>query len=575
MNQVETQQELLELIRANYSPQHIEVNHKTLRYALYARKSTLAEDRQERSIDDQIRDCTERIIKPEGLRVVKVIQEKASAKDPDTRLQFQQLINDIKAGRINGLISWHPDRLARNMKDAGEIIDLLDKMTLKDLRFATSTFENNPTGKMLLGISFVLSKQYSEHLSESVSRGNRRATEDDGEFIGKFKHGYYVDENRHLYPDEKNFLIVKQMFSMRLEGASQKDIRDWLNTTNYQVRKQGKDPRAFTWDKDDVSKVLRDPVYAGILKYGTSVVNLSEKYDFTPIISPKEFIKLNKVDGIQSKKILSAQTALRGSVRANLMRGMVYCGFCNKSLSSSLTSKKRPDGEKVWYYHYKCETESCEFKNKSIKASVVINFAREFFGEYMFVTKDNYKLYVQDAKSDIKFRVQDIDSLIHSLTTRIGKAREDYNSTKELLKQNPELEKHYNLDTLKGVLDDLEVKMSDLVQRKSDTKGSIAPYEKYLELLQSIPVILSEMKDMNAMDAVMRKFFSNFTVKQFGKGKEQRWEIDYKLKEPWQGFLESNNFVFGRGERAQTFDLSVPNRARYQLRHTPMCVRLG
>ncbi len=26
----------------------------------------------------------------------------------------------------------------------------------------------------------------------------------------------------------------------------------------------------------------------------------------------------------------------------------------------------------------------------------------------------------------------------------------------------------------------------------------------------------------------------------------------------------------GRGERAQTFDLSVPNRARYQLRHTPM-----
>jgi hypothetical protein len=30
------------------------------------------------------------------------------------------------------------------------------------------------------------------------------------------------------------------------------------------------------------------------------------------------------------------------------------------------------------------------------------------------------------------------------------------------------------------------------------------------------------------------------------------------------------NDLFGRGERTQTFDLSVPNRARYQLRHTPM-----
>ena len=33
-----------------------------------------------------------------------------------------------------------------------------------------------------------------------------------------------------------------------------------------------------------------------------------------------------------------------------------------------------------------------------------------------------------------------------------------------------------------------------------------------------------------------------------------------------------NKIPLGRGERAQTFDLSVPNRARYQLRHTPIGV---
>lgn len=29
---------------------------------------------------------------------------------------------------------------------------------------------------------------------------------------------------------------------------------------------------------------------------------------------------------------------------------------------------------------------------------------------------------------------------------------------------------------------------------------------------------------------------------------------------------------YGRGERTRTFDLTVPNRARYQLRHTPIGV---
>ena len=34
--------------------------------------------------------------------------------------------------------------------------------------------------------------------------------------------------------------------------------------------------------------------------------------------------------------------------------------------------------------------------------------------------------------------------------------------------------------------------------------------------------------------------------------------------------VQMDGFFLGRGERTQTFDLSVPNRARYQLRHTPI-----
>ncbi len=177
----------------------ISVDPAKLRYFLYARKSTQGEDRQERSIPDQVKDCMDRSVIPKGLTVVRVIEESQSAKEPDTRGKFRKMIDDIKAGKADGIISWHPDRLSRNMKEAGEIIDLVDKGVIKDLQFATSSFENTPTGKMLLGMSFVLSKQYSEHLSESVTRGNRRVTES-GACLAKFKHGYFLREIASYFP---------------------------------------------------------------------------------------------------------------------------------------------------------------------------------------------------------------------------------------------------------------------------------------------------------------------------------------------------------------------------------------
>ncbi|OGL95107.1 hypothetical protein A2348_05075 [Candidatus Uhrbacteria bacterium RIFOXYB12_FULL_58_10] len=88
------------------------------------------------------------------------------------------MIEDIKRGKYDAILTWHPDRLARNMADAGKVIDLLDKKIIKNLTFATFSFDDTPMGKMLLGISFVLSKQYSGHLSEMVTRRQRRTLEE-------------------------------------------------------------------------------------------------------------------------------------------------------------------------------------------------------------------------------------------------------------------------------------------------------------------------------------------------------------------------------------------------------------
>lgn len=555
MNSTEltTPEALLELLRAGRPEDKLKVDTSVVRYALYARKSTQGDEKQERSIKDQINDCMERVLVPLGITPVKVIKEKFSAKEPDTRKKFQALIEDIKAGRINGIISWHPDRLARNMKDAGEIIDLLDKGTLRDIKFATFTFENNPAGKMLLGLSFVLAKQYSEHLSENVLRGNRRYTEDAGEFLGKFKHGYYIDTNRHLVPDT-TFTMIQQMFAMRLEGKAQTEIRDWINEQGYKLRKRGQDPKPYVWDKDDVSKLMRDTTYAGVLKWGdSSIVDLIKKYGFIPMISVDDFFKINKIKDFSAAAIQSATTVKSGDIRANLLRGMVRCGACDQKLTSMIIDKKNKYGDTLrGYYYYKCETPGCRMKNKAARAKLIIDAAKEFFGTYLFVTQENYAVYVADAKKALKAKNTELDASINSLKGQLSQKEQRYEQTKTLLLGNAELAEHYDLNALKAEEDSLRARLNKLTDRRSHTKESIATYDQYLKLLESTPVILGKIHDMDVMDALLRIFFLNFTIQPTADGTFKGSQVLYKLKEPWDGFLKDEKFVLGAGDGTLT-----------------------
>lgn len=543
MDNINTPQQLLMFLQGNLDAEKAEnVEPKNLKYVLYARKSTTDDERQERSIPDQIQDCMKSCIVPNNLNVVKIVEEKYSAKEPDVRPRFREVIDDIKAGRYEGLIAWHPDRLSRNMKEAGEIIDLLDKGILKDLRFATSTFENSPTGKMLLGISFVLSKQYSEHLSESVTRGNRNITER-GEFLGKQKHGYWITQDRKLYPDEKNFIFIKQAFEKRLEGQSQPDIMKWLNRTGYMVRRLQNDPEPFTWDKDSVHKLLRDPLYAGVLKYGKHYVNLTALYDFTPAVSVEDFFKINKTSKFSSSKLVSSMMAKsKGSVRANYLRGIVICGECSKPFSSGITPKKLKDGSVKEYYYYKCETLTCPFRNKSVRSTVVTAYVVHFLKEHQFITRENYDYWINRAKDVQKQSLKEKESRVASLSKTIAVKEKEYQQTKDLIRNNPVLQEHFNLKEQKTEIDKLKDEQRRLLDERQAVKDALPTYKKYLELFENTSVFLIDEEDGEQKDSVVRLFFSNFVI-------NDRSVSVAKLNEPWDGFVKSNNFVRGRGDR--------------------------
>ncbi len=60
------------------------------------------------------------------------------------------------------------------MWDWWRIIEFVNEYKLKDLRFCTQQFSKDANWKMLLWLAFVLSKQYSDKLSDDVSKRNKK-----------------------------------------------------------------------------------------------------------------------------------------------------------------------------------------------------------------------------------------------------------------------------------------------------------------------------------------------------------------------------------------------------------------
>ncbi|MEK7059686.1 MAG: recombinase family protein, partial [Patescibacteria group bacterium] len=259
------------------------------RYVIYLRKSTDDEAKQVRSIDDQRDECMAMAI--DALHIdpskIVVLEESASAKISGNRPIFDDMLQGFRTGKYHGLISWSPDRISRNMKEAGEVIELIDHEIIQDLQFKTYQFENTPNGKMMLGILFATSKQYSDKLAVDVKRGSDGNIKD-GKYNGVIKKGYYVDvSNNYFVPDSYNWNLLRVAVDMRLyENKSNVEIAQFLNDSGLSSRKdQDEDYVRVNITKQMVGKLFEDSFYFGLYQYGNNIVNLMDIYNFVPLIT--------------------------------------------------------------------------------------------------------------------------------------------------------------------------------------------------------------------------------------------------------------------------------------------------
>ena len=181
-----------------------------MKYFLYARKSTDEDDKQLLSIDAQLAELREHARK-ESLTVAREFVESRTAKIPG-RPVFNAMMREIERGQADGILAWHPDRLARNSVDGGRIIYALDTGALNALKFPAFWFENTPQGKFMLQIAFGQSKYYVDNLSENVKRGIRQKIRL-GWFPSKPPIGYLNEPRlRTIVVDPVRAPLVRKLF---------------------------------------------------------------------------------------------------------------------------------------------------------------------------------------------------------------------------------------------------------------------------------------------------------------------------------------------------------------------------
>src|SRR3989344_46167 len=202
-----------------------------MKYVIYARKSTEDEDRQVLSIEAQLAELQEYSAK-EKFDIVASLCEAKTAREPG-RMKFAEMLSFIESGKADGIISCHPDRLARNSVDGGRIIHMVDRGLISALQFPTHWFDPTPQGLFMLQIAFGQSKYYVDNLRENVTRGMRQKIRN-GVWPLWAPLGYLINPKTRgidITPNKES--KVKKLFELYATGNY--NLRAFLDCSNTRV----------------------------------------------------------------------------------------------------------------------------------------------------------------------------------------------------------------------------------------------------------------------------------------------------------------------------------------------------
>ena len=332
-------------------------------YFLYTRKSTDTEDKQIRSIEDQLA-VLRALAKENGLQIAREFIEKQSAKQPGRPI-FNDMLSRVGQGEAQGVLCWKLDRLSRNPIDGGQITWMLQRGIIQNIQTHDRSYR--PTDNMLaMAVELGMANQFILDLAANTKRALVEKAKR-GEYPTIAPIGYFNDPRRKtIVVDHRRAKIVKEAFRLYAEGnLTLESIADHFKTQGV-FSKNGR-----KLSRDRITNILSNPFYYGHFRYAGEIYE--GKYE--PLITKKLFDKAQ-----ETMKRRGWQDRKENDPRP--LCGLLKCGECGCSITAEEKTKRQKNGNVHRYVYYHCTKKKGPCSQPCIREEVLAGQLSDILQNY-------------------------------------------------------------------------------------------------------------------------------------------------------------------------------------------------
>lgn len=346
------------------------------------------------------------------------------------RPDFQRMIADIEAGKVNCVITKDLSRLGRNYIEAGSYIEVF--FPRHNVRYIAITDGVDSLNRQEMDITpfkNILNDLYSRDISKKVLAG-WMARSRQGKFLGGTPpYGLMRDpkDGGHLIIDPETAPTVKLIYDLALDGLGTMRISKKLMERKIPIthcKKQGNPSiNYYAWGGSVISTILRNPVYKGAhvvcrthqKAIRSNTVNIIPR-DQREIIEDCHEAIVSKEQWDKVQRLIDRRPPIMQGNSCpfyNLFHGLLCCGTCGKSMQvryekvgrtavNRTTKEKREPIDKAYYI---CQTYNRLGKNACTSHKIE--------------ARDLYNLVLTDIRQLAETALQDADAFYARLTCRL------------------------------------------------------------------------------------------------------------------------------------------------------------
>jgi len=307
-----------------------------MKAAIYTRVSTDGQAEVEfNSCETQEIKIRSFISSQNDLEVYKVYSDQGYSGANIDRPAMQEMLDDIRQGKINNVMSYKIDRLTRSPKDFYQLIEVFEQHNVSFIsvteRFDTST----PSGRLLRNIMLTFGQFERELISERIRDKMAERAKKGMWNSGTTPFGYRR-ENKMLIIESKEAEIVRHIYDTYVSTGSLIAVYKELKDEKKFYRK------GLPLTNTRIEYILRNILYTGKITYKDSLIY---KGIHEAIISEMLFEEAQKLHHRRFK--------VRKVQNYALFPGSIRCKECGSIMSSVFTNKFK-NGRRVRYFYYRC-----------------------------------------------------------------------------------------------------------------------------------------------------------------------------------------------------------------------------